>query len=137
MLGRELLPNDLADGCLLLVAGDQLGACFKSSMQAAAPYEAPPQLQQLPGPGVFELQPVVSRSSQGLSSSAPASTDLYATVCAALSLVASGEADLLHASPFPADDNLDAVGIDLQTVITAVSYSCSAQQVATALLLFQ
>jgi hypothetical protein len=133
VLGRELLPDGLAGGCLLLVAGDQLMACFKSSMEAAAPYEAPPQMQQLPGPGIFELQPVISRSSQGLSSSAPASTDLDATVYAALSLVASGEADLLHASPFPAGDSLD-VGIDLQTVITAVSNSCSALRFATLLL---
>lgn len=124
-LGKDPLPADLSNGCLLLVAGEQLMSCFKSSMEAAAPSELPPQMQRLPGPGVYEVQPVVSRSRQGPSASTPSSTNLEATMQAALAMVGRKQAELLLSSPFAEDDSVGAERLGLQTVITEVS-NCSA-----------
>ena len=121
LLGRDLLPDSLGSGSLIMQAGDQLMAYFKGSKQATPQQDPPEQLLSMPGVGTLSIKPF-GRSPGTSRSPAAASSDPVALVSSALRLVEAQQAHLLSRSPFLVDDSVGGEGrMELQRVLDAVS----------------
>jgi hypothetical protein len=121
-LGKELLPDSLHSGILLLQVDGEIQPCCEDASLSSFDMET---LQQYPGVGQFSFTPIIRRQHAGAAVDRDSEDDLQLLLYDALSLGVSGSACILRDSPFPlSDEDGEPTRPELQDVLDVVSFTC-------------
>lgn len=116
-VGKDLLPDTLSTGCMLLQDGGVLVPFHRDALSEPPASE---ELSGFPAAGALSFVPIARRRGAGNSTGADKS-DLQALVDEAVALVLQGEADAVTDTPFGHDADLGGyIRPQLEDVLQAV-----------------